>query len=531
MGIVQLDIHKVIKMEKKKCIVFLMFAAFAVMLAPQALALQVTAFSCNGESGTANVPNNLAFTCTATVNNPDSSTASLSSAKLYIDGSWAAQSYDGSGFSTSLATGASTTAVFADVTATTPGSHKFSYVLLDGVSDTFVTDAVVNVMDIRISRVRANATTAGNNEPITVIADVSAGGAMSITIAIDVSGCTLATGEQASKSVGSLSQGAQTSVSWKVMMGSSDCSYTVSVTGTGSGKVTDDVSGSVQSTSDGSSSPTQTTSGSGGGGGGGGGGGASLTSESALLESIPAGSIGSFQFKKFKDFAVYEVSLRANVNLESPKLTAKESRLPVDIASPADGASSAVYKYFSIIREKIANDQISEVIVRFKVPNDWLLDESVAPESVTLHKLAGSEWLTRSTKLTSREGGYALYESSIEGLSTFSIVGKKAAGKAAGAKQEEKAPSEEKSVPLPEQPEAGTEKKQQEPEPSAIGSILEKIGGLGPASNAVKFFVFAIGGILALIEAMHLMHRKLPSLNLRLPKVPPPPIIGQDKKK
>ncbi|MEK6854437.1 MAG: CARDB domain-containing protein, partial [Nanoarchaeota archaeon] len=154
-------------MKIDKMLMLSAVVVFAALLnLPGAFAsLQVTAFSCNGETGTVNVPNNIAFTCSATINNPDDSTASLSSAKLYIDGSWATQSYDASGFSTSLATGASSTATFTDVTSTTPGSHKFSYILLDGVSDTFVADTVVNVMDIKIARVRTNTTSAGQNAP------------------------------------------------------------------------------------------------------------------------------------------------------------------------------------------------------------------------------------------------------------------------------------------------------------------------------------------------------------------------------
>jgi len=513
--------------------------AALLLAAPQALAaLQVNGFSCNGETGTTNTPNNVAFTCSATINNPDQSTASLGSVKLYIDGTWATQAYDASGFATSLSTGASTTATFVDITPTTPGSHKFAYLLLDGVSDTFVADTVINVMDIRVSKVTANISSAAQNTNFTVTAEISIGGAMSVTTTIDPSDCTLASGEQATKTVGSLTEGSQASVSWKLAMGANDCSYTVSVTGTGSGKVTDDVSGMVSSTGGGGSSPgsTTTSSSSGGGGGGGGGGGASLVSESSLLASVPAGSVATFGFKKYADFAVYEVALTANVNLENAKLTAKEARLSETTPLPTEKPAETVFKYFSVIREKIKNEEISSVKIRFRIPDSFLRKEGIIPETIVLKKLVGSAWVANPTVLLGKSGGYTSYEAGVEGLSTFAIVGEKKEGAAASKQQqEEEKAAEEKAAFEKAAAEAAARREAVEqsakPEAGQAESskpIWEK-GGFGPAFKILSMVGILLIGSLIFLEVMHFMHKKMPPLNLKLPKIPQPPLSGQKK--
>ena len=401
----------------------LLWVFVAVLLIPQAFAaLQVTAFSCNGETGTANIPINDAFTCSATINNPDDTTATLNTVKLYIDGIWATQAYDGIGFSTSLTTGASTAVSFFDITPTTPGSHKFSYILLDSVSDTFVADTTVNVMDIRISDLRANLSSAGQNDQFSVIAEIPINGAMSVSATIELSDCTLATGEESTKTLGSLTEGSQTSISWRLVMGSGECSYTVTVTGTGSGKVNDDLSGTISNTATGGGD-TGGGSGGSGGGGGGGGGGSALTSESAIVPQIAAGGIGGFVFKKFESLGVYDISFRANVNLENAKLIVKETRLAKDVALPVAKEEGLLYKYLSISKEKVTTSEMSDVKIKFKIPNTWFINNSIIPSSIEMKKLIRNNWVSMPTVSLGADSKFRSYESTMQNLSIFAITG------------------------------------------------------------------------------------------------------------
>ncbi len=472
-------------------------AIIFLLAIPQAFAaLQITAFSCNGETGTINIPNNNPFTCTATINNPDDSTASLNSVKLYIDGDWTAQSHSGSGFSTSISTGASATATFIDITPTTTGSHKFSYILLDGVSDTFVADSTVNVMNIRIAKATANLTTAKQTNEFTVIAEIPTSGAMSVTASIDVSDCTLATGEETTKSLGLLTEGAQTSISWRLVMGAGDCSYTVSVTGSGSGKVTDSLSGSISNLAGAGSSGS--TSSSGGGGGGGGGGGAALESESSLLSSIPAGGVGTFTFKKFANLSIHEISFSSTINVENPKITVKEATLGEGVTVP----EGSVYKYLSIMKEGVISSEMMNITIRFKVPNKWLAEKSVHKENVSLARYSNGKWVQKKTKLLGNEGDYAVYEAYTENLSIFAITGKRASSPT-GRIIEEK-PAEETPVIETEKLEQKTAEQAEENRGEETAAAPEpRIIMPKDVIWTISWIIAVIGTLLVIVLASH----------------------------
>ncbi len=243
-----------------KCLIVLVVM---LLLLPTVYAtLQITAFSCKGESGTITTENGETFSCTATVNNPDSqNSATLNSVILYVDGNWLEnQNYAGSGFSTTISATASTTATFTDITSVGSGLNSFDYISLDGVTDTYIVDTTVNVIDITALSSSAPASVSQGGE-FTISGSVTAGGSMSVTMNISLSGgCSLVTGETASKSVGSMSHNTQASKSWSVAMGGSECSYTITVVGTqGIVSATETTTGSI-ARADGSSGASSSSS-------------------------------------------------------------------------------------------------------------------------------------------------------------------------------------------------------------------------------------------------------------------------------
>ncbi len=251
----------------------LLFFVIAAGTAEATLRIRSGTFSCTGQAG---VKLGEIFACQATVENPDTGTASISAVTLNINGNWLEQtSYAGSGFDTSLASGATTTVTFSGLRSTASGVNGFTSIRIDDVTDTEAASTTVNVIDVSSLALVNSVSSTTQSSEFTVSATVTAGGSIDATIAI--SGCTLASGETATKNLGSISHGAQASASWGITMGSSTCSYSVTATATKGGATTTRTSSSSVTCSDCSSGggSDSGSSGSSSGGGGGGGGGSS----------------------------------------------------------------------------------------------------------------------------------------------------------------------------------------------------------------------------------------------------------------
>ena len=159
--------------------------------------LQITAFSCNDQSGTVNVDNLASLSCQATVNNPDTETATLNSVVLYPDGNWLeSSSYTGSGFDTSISAGASTVASFTGLTPTVSGSNEFDYINFDGVIDTYIVDTTMNVIDIKTISVNPSISSGNQNNEFDLQATVTGGGDIDgSTAEVALTNCNLKSGE------------------------------------------------------------------------------------------------------------------------------------------------------------------------------------------------------------------------------------------------------------------------------------------------------------------------------------------------
>ncbi len=212
-------------------------ALLALSLLPLAAraALQVTTFTCNSESGTITVENQGSLTCEAAIQNTGSSTETLNSVSLYTSGSWAnAASFAGSGFSSSIAAGATTTASFTGITPTTSGVHQFSSILMDTTSDTTAASAQVNVISIKNLELSASSQKALGSA-FTVTASITAGGnlgAVTANLSIPSSECVI-TGDLKSQQndMGAINNNAVTSTSWTLVQGNDSCWFNVSVAG------------------------------------------------------------------------------------------------------------------------------------------------------------------------------------------------------------------------------------------------------------------------------------------------------------
>src|SRR3989338_3569364 len=219
-------------MKMHKINIMIVFVSLIYLYNAEA-ALQVTAFSCNSQTGTVTVDNLASLTCQATVNNPDQSTATLNSVVLYPSGNWLeSSSYTGSGFDTSISAGASTVASFTGLTPNVAGLNAFDNINLDGFIDTFVVDTTMNIIDIKSIIVTPSVGSGDQNTEFDLQASVTGGGDNDdSTIVVDLGNCGLKTGESATIDSGAIANNAQVSHTWKIIMGDNHCTYTVTATG------------------------------------------------------------------------------------------------------------------------------------------------------------------------------------------------------------------------------------------------------------------------------------------------------------
>ena len=238
---------------------------------------QVTAFACTPNE----VPTTETFTCTATIQNTGDSTGSLSTATLYPDETgWLEKSNYQVSVGGTVSSGASTEVAFTGLKAKKTGNNGFARIILDSVTDTYVSDnhITVNTIDILTTTTStASSAAAGGTVDITGRAIVGGNVDTTLTLNINSGGCNIGN-QPASETTTGMTNNQQTSRTWTITMGTADCAYTfegkavsrpgalASKTDTTTGTITCSSGCSSSSSSDSSSSSSGgSASGSGGG--------------------------------------------------------------------------------------------------------------------------------------------------------------------------------------------------------------------------------------------------------------------------
>jgi PGF-pre-PGF domain-containing protein len=167
-----------------------------------------------------------------------------------------------------------------------------------------------------------------------------------------------------------------------------------------------------------------TSSSSSSGGGGGGGGGQAVpsnikASKARYWSSILAGTSSTMEITDV-DIAVNELTFSVAVtssacNLVVRSFTDKPSAV-------ADAPSGIVYQYFEIAPENI--EGVTSAKISFKVSKNWLSDNSILENDVTLNRYENGQWTSLFTTLVRSDLTYNYYEATSSGFSYFAITGK-----------------------------------------------------------------------------------------------------------
>lgn len=444
-------------------------------------AVSVETFTCNGMSGTVVVENGATFSCQASIKNEDTqNSANIGSVSLLVDGNWAERtSYTGSDFSTTLTAGASTTATFSGMKVVSPGAtNKFQSIQIDSASDTTVANTNVNVIVIKSLTVSASASSATQSSEFDVSATAVAGGDLgSATLTWSGSGgCAVSSGYTATKNVGSLPHNAETTGTWRIIQGSSDCINTITASGASSSVTTTKSKSSTVSVIAGGSSSSSSPSSSGGGGGGGGA--ASSAGETKTIKEIKAGTPASVTFTKS---AVESVILDVKSQASNVAITVNE------VSSPSAPLEN-VYKYLDIKAVNITDSNIKSAKISFYVSKDWLAGKD--KNSVRLNRYSNG-WSELATALDSENATDVKYTAGTPGFSTFAITAKPSSQPAQPSQQ----PAQE-----PRQPSQPISEKQE----------TTNIGGFEVPKAAADYGLVIIILVLIIIAALGWLHYHSP---------------------
>jgi len=184
-------------------------------------------------------------------------------------------------------------------------------------------------------------------------------------------------------------------------------------------------------------SSTTTTTVSGGGGGGGGGAVTTTTTtaaattttipipqkeETQTIENISKGETGDFNFNQT---VITNIEVEASDTVTNPQITiSQSSSQPATITI---GAPNMVYGYLTITKTNLADSDISNVKIKFKVAKTWLSVNNIDESTIVLSRYSLGSWASLETTKTSDDGTYVYFEATSPGLSVFAITAEQVA--------------------------------------------------------------------------------------------------------
>ncbi|RLG22272.1 hypothetical protein DRN85_10915, partial [Methanosarcinales archaeon] len=187
---------------------------------------------------------------------------------------------------------------------------------------------------------------------------------------------------------------------------------------------------------------------------GGGGGTPSVTYEEKTVGTLAAGSTKAVTFTKSATLAVTEIAVTVKNKVTNAKIKVDVGSLPSGASVPSS-AQGGVYKYITITKTAMTDNDVSKGIIKFKVKKEWLTDKGYGKDTVALHRYYGNKWNKLTTTRDSEDTTYYYYSAESPGFSTFAITAEKAPAVTAPAEEEEEEPEEaevtEEEVPPEEE--------------------------------------------------------------------------------
>ncbi len=140
--------------------------------------------------------------------------------------------------------------------------------------------------------------------------------------------------------------------------------------------------------------------------------------ESATIQEIPSESQGSAHFNKGDQHKIETITIGVVSNV-----TNVEIAIGTDPDHPSLGTNTKEYESLQIAATNLPDQDIKSTAIVFKVDRNWLSDNQIPQEKVSLYRLENGEWRGLQTSLLKTDETYAYYEAVSPGLSIFVIAG------------------------------------------------------------------------------------------------------------
>jgi PGF-pre-PGF domain-containing protein len=140
--------------------------------------------------------------------------------------------------------------------------------------------------------------------------------------------------------------------------------------------------------------------------------------ESAIIHEILDGSEGSANFTNSDQHKIETVMIAVVSNV-----TDVEIAIGMQPNQPSVGTNAKVYQSFEIVASNLPDQDIKSATIKFKVDRNWLSNNQVTQDKVSLYRLENGEWRELQTSFQKTDETYAYYEAVSPGLSVFAIAG------------------------------------------------------------------------------------------------------------
>jgi PGF-pre-PGF domain-containing protein len=140
--------------------------------------------------------------------------------------------------------------------------------------------------------------------------------------------------------------------------------------------------------------------------------------ESATIQEIPSESQGSAHFNKGDQHKIETITIGVVSNVTNVKIA-----IGTDPDHPSLGTNTKEYESLQIAATNLPDQDIKSTAIVFKVDRNWLSDNQIPQEKVSLYRLENGQWRGLQTSLLKTDETYAYYEAVSPGLSIFVIAG------------------------------------------------------------------------------------------------------------
>ncbi|PIN79262.1 hypothetical protein COV14_00570, partial [Candidatus Woesearchaeota archaeon CG10_big_fil_rev_8_21_14_0_10_33_12] len=179
--------------------------------------------------------------------------------------------------------------------------------------------------------------------------------------------------------------------------------------------------------------------------GGGGGGTPSVTYDEQTFGTLAAGSTKTVTFSKSATLAVTEITVTVKNKVTNAKIKVDVGSLPSGASAPSS-ANGSVYKYITITKTDMTDNDVSKGIIKFKVKMSWLTEKGYGKDTVALHRYYNNKWTKLTTTRDSQDTTYYYYSAESPGFSTFAITAEEAPVTAPAEEAEEEVPETEENA-------------------------------------------------------------------------------------